>query len=49
MIHEDKRFRVPTSLPRPMQEVVRILAPYRRAGWAFAVLSPRNVRRRSAE
>ncbi len=41
VMHEGKRFRVPKSLPRPLQHVVRILAPYRKAGWAFAVLSPR--------
>lgn len=38
---EGKRFRVPKSLPSGMQRVVRFLAPYTRAGWAFAVLSPR--------
>lgn len=42
VIHEGKRFRVPKSLPRPLQHVVQILAPYRKAGWAFAVLSPRT-------
>lgn len=36
-----KRFRVPKSLPSGMQNVVRFLAPYTKAGWAFAVLSPR--------
>lgn len=41
VVHEGKRFRVPKSLPRPLQHVVQILAPYRKAGWAFAVLSPR--------
>ena len=41
VIHEGKRFRVPKSLPPHMKAVVRFLAPYRRAGWAFAVLSPR--------
>ena len=38
---EGKRFRVPKSLPPHMQSVVRFLAPYTKAGWAFAVLSPR--------
>jgi deazaflavin-dependent oxidoreductase (nitroreductase family) len=42
VIHEGKRFRVPKSLPRPIQHLVSILAPYRKAGWAFAVLSPRS-------
>lgn len=37
---EGKRFRVPKSLPPHMQAVVRFLAPYTKAGWAFAVLSP---------
>jgi deazaflavin-dependent oxidoreductase (nitroreductase family) len=41
VMHEGKRFRVPNSLPPGMQRVVRILAPYTRAGWAFGVLSPR--------
>jgi len=38
---EGKRFRVPKSLPIGMQKVVSFLAPYTKAGWAFAVLSPR--------
>lgn len=42
VVHEGKRFRVPKSLPRPLQHVLEILAPYRKAGWAFAVLSPRK-------
>ena len=41
VMHEGKRFRVPKSLPKGMQRVVRFLAPYTKAGWAFAVLSPR--------
>jgi deazaflavin-dependent oxidoreductase (nitroreductase family) len=41
VMHKDKRFRVPKSLPNGMQHVVRFLAPYTKAGWAFAVLSPR--------
>jgi len=40
VMHEGKRFRVPKSLPPHMQSVVRFLAPYTKAGWAFAVLSP---------
>jgi len=40
VIHEGKRFRVPRSLPRPVRLVAEILAPYRKAGWAFAILSP---------
>jgi deazaflavin-dependent oxidoreductase (nitroreductase family) len=32
--------RAPTTLPAPLRRVVRFLAPYTRAGWAFAVLSP---------
>lgn len=42
VMHDGKRFRVPRSLPDHMQKVVRFLAPYTRAGWAFAVLSPRD-------
>jgi deazaflavin-dependent oxidoreductase (nitroreductase family) len=34
--------RVPASLPAPLRHVVRFLVPYTRAGWAFAVLSPRR-------
>lgn len=48
VIHEEKRFRVPKSLPVPLQKVVQILAPYRRAGWAFALLSPQKKRNRAA-
>jgi deazaflavin-dependent oxidoreductase (nitroreductase family) len=40
VMHEGKRFRLPSSLPVPLQKVVRILEPYTKAGWAFAVLSP---------
>lgn len=42
VMHEGKRFRVPRSLPVPLQRVVCFLAPYTREGWAFAVLSPRS-------
>ncbi len=42
VMHRDKRFRVPKSLPVPMRGIVRILAPYTKKGWAFAVLSPRR-------
>lgn len=41
VMYEGKRFRVPKSLPAPLQTVVSVLAPYTRLGWAFAVLSPR--------
>ena len=41
VMHEGKRFRVPKSLPFYLQSVVRVLAPYTKLGWAFAVLSPR--------
>ncbi len=46
VMREGKRFRVPASLPSPLQRVARFLAPYTRAGWAFAVLSPRSRERR---
>ncbi len=42
VMHKGKRFRVPKSLPVPLQKVVTVLAPYTRKGWAFAVLSPRS-------
>lgn len=48
VIHPDKRFRVPTSLPRPVQHVLEVLAPHRKAGWAFALFSPRKARARSS-
>ena len=38
--------RVPASLPASLRRVVRFLVPYTRAGWAFAVLSPRKQSRR---
>jgi len=38
--------RIPASLPAPLRHVVRFLVPYTRAGWAFAVLSPRKSARR---
>jgi hypothetical protein len=40
VIHDGKRFRVPKSLPPSLQRVAEFLAPYRKAGWAFAILSP---------
>ena len=40
VMHEGKRFRAPSSLPRPLQGLLRFLAPYTRSGWAFALLSP---------
>ena len=42
VMHGGKRFREPRSLPAPLRRVVRFLAPYTKAGWAFAVLSPRR-------
>ena len=48
VMHKDKRFRVPKSLPLPLQGVVRILAPFTKKGWAFAVLSPAGKPRRVA-
>ena len=35
-----KRYRRPTSLPTYIGRITDFLAPYTRAGWAFAVLSP---------
>jgi len=49
VIREGKRFRVPKSLPRPLQRVVAFLAPYRKQGWAFAVLSPTKTKRRASK
>jgi deazaflavin-dependent oxidoreductase (nitroreductase family) len=41
VMHEGRRFRVPTWLPVPVQAIARFVAPYTKAGWAFAILSPR--------
>jgi deazaflavin-dependent oxidoreductase (nitroreductase family) len=46
VMHADKRFRVPKSLPASLRWVVRFLSPYTRAGWEFAVLVPRASARR---
>jgi len=35
-----KRYRRPTSLPKTIGRVTDFLAPYTKAGWAFAVLAP---------
>ncbi len=35
-----KRYRRPTSLPPFIGKITDFLAPYTRAGWAFAVLAP---------
>jgi deazaflavin-dependent oxidoreductase (nitroreductase family) len=47
VMYEGKRIRVPKTLPAPLQHVVRFLAPYAKAGWAFAILSPRTQSTRS--
>jgi deazaflavin-dependent oxidoreductase (nitroreductase family) len=44
VMHGEKRFRVPRTLPSHMQGIVRLLSPYTKAGWAFAVLSPPSSR-----
>ena len=41
VMYEGKRFRVPQSLPATLRWLVKFLAPYTRACWEFAVLSPR--------
>ena len=42
VMHPGKRFREPKSLPAPLRRVARSLAPWTKAGWAFALLSPRG-------
>jgi AcrR family transcriptional regulator len=42
VMYQGKRFRMPRSLPAPLQGVARFVAPYTKAGWAFAILSPRS-------
>ena len=37
-----KRYRRPKSLPGGIGRITDFLAPYTRAGWAFAVLAPRD-------
>jgi deazaflavin-dependent oxidoreductase (nitroreductase family) len=46
VMYEGKRFRVPKSLPATLRWIVRFLAPYTRAGWEFAVLSPQAAQRK---
>jgi deazaflavin-dependent oxidoreductase (nitroreductase family) len=38
----DGRARAPAWLPAPLRRVAQLLQPYTRAGWAFAILSPRS-------
>lgn len=40
VMYEGKRYRKPTSLPVSLQKITEFLAPYTKAGWAFAVLAP---------
>jgi len=46
--HEARAFviregsRIPAALPAPLRRVAEFLVPFTRAGWAFAVLSPRT-------
>ncbi|MET0988601.1 MAG: nitroreductase family deazaflavin-dependent oxidoreductase [Steroidobacteraceae bacterium] len=40
LIHQDRRFRIPKSLPVAVQVVARLMAALTKAGWAFAILSP---------
>lgn len=44
VMYPGKRFREPQSLPTALRWVVRFLAPYTKAGWAFAVLAPQARR-----
>jgi len=46
VMYPDKRFREPRSLPTALRWVVRFLAPYTKAGWAFAVMRPPAGRRK---
>jgi len=46
VMYDGKRFRMPRTLPSHMQTVAGFLSPYTKAGWAFAILAPRNGRRR---
>ena len=48
VVIRDGAARVPASLPAPLRRVVRFLVPYTRAGWAFALLSPRTRKKKSA-
>jgi deazaflavin-dependent oxidoreductase (nitroreductase family) len=42
VIRSGSRARIPASLPAPLRSVARLLQRYTRAGWAFAILSPRS-------
>ena len=42
LVLRDGAARIPGSLPAPLRRVARFLVPYTRAGWAFALLSPRT-------
>ena len=42
VIRDGARARVPSWLPVPLRRVARLLQRYTRAGWAFAILSPRS-------
>jgi deazaflavin-dependent oxidoreductase (nitroreductase family) len=47
VMFEGRRLRIPKSLPAAVQSAMRFLAPYTRAGWAFAVLAPKPERRKT--
>ena len=40
VVKSDKRYRRPESLPPAIGIITDLLAPYTRAGWAFALLMP---------
>ena len=42
VIHPGAAARAPRSLPAALRWAIAFLRPYTRAGWAFAVLSPRR-------
>lgn len=48
VLSADRRARPPRDLPAPLGFVLSLLRAYTRAGWAFAVLTPREVARPAA-
>ena len=40
VMYPGKRYRRPKSLPPALAAIANFLAPYTRAGWAFAILAP---------
>ena len=44
-LYPGKRYRTPKSLPKAIRWATDFLAPYTKAGWAFAVLAPKKEKK----